>query len=153
MDKNNRNKISTPRSNSYLAYSCIKLLASRMMFWFDECLDSEHVPGVCTLSTHVKTKKTFGDQYFCRLLFIETHRFVARINGATTANVVETNLWHTVERSSAVECLNLNWESLDSNPLGCCFKFLEFVFLPRCHSSLSYINEYLAIGSCINVSE
>ena len=50
------------------------------------------MPGVCTLSTHVKTKKTFGDQYFCRLLFIETHRFVTRINGATIANVVETNL-------------------------------------------------------------
>ena len=54
---------------------------------------------------------------------------------------------------STVECRIRNQESLDLNPLCYRFEVWAFWFSPRCHSSLSCINEYLAIDSGGNVSE
>ena len=55
--------------------------------------------------------------------------------------------------SSAVECRTRTRESPGSNPLCYRFEVWAFSFSPRCPSSISCINEYLAIDSGGNVSE
>ena len=55
--------------------------------------------------------------------------------------------------SSAVEYQTLNQVSPGSNPLCYCFVVWTFLFSPRCPSSLSCINENLAIDGGGNVSE
>ena len=52
---------------------------------------------------------------------------------------------------SAVECWTCNRDSPGSNSLCCRFEAWSFLFSPRCHSSLSGINEYVAIDSGGNV--
>ena len=59
-----------------------------------------------------------------------------------------------VERgSSGVECRIHNREILGSNPLCCCFHAWAFSFSPRRPSSISSINEYLAMDGGGHVSE
>ena len=43
--------------------------------------------------------------------------------------------------------------STGSNPLSCCFQARAFLLFPRHLTSLSCINEYLAVDSGGNVSE
>ena len=54
---------------------------------------------------------------------------------------------------SAVECRTHNQGSPGSNPLCCRFEICPFPFSQRRHSSLSCINEYVAIDSGGNVSD
>ena len=60
---------------------------------------------------------------------------------------------HVERSSSAVKCWPLNRESPGLNPLCCCFEAWAFSFSTRSPSSLSCINEYLAIDSGGHVSE
>ena len=55
--------------------------------------------------------------------------------------------------SSVVKCQTNNRESLVLNPLCYHFEVCEFSFSPRCLSSLSCINEYVATDSGGNVSD
>ena len=57
------------------------------------------------------------------------------------------------QRGSAVECRTRNRECPGSNPLCYCFKSLAFSFSPHRPSSLSRINEYLALDIGQNVNE
>ena len=49
--------------------------------------------------------------------------------------------------------LDSQWRKPGFNPVCCYFEVWAYLFSPQCHSSLSYINEYLAIDGVENVSE
>ena len=82
-----------------------------------------------------------------QLLFCRYHQKMVTLVPPTITRV-------SVECSgSAVECRTRNQESPGSNPVCCYFEDWPFSFSPRRPSSLSCINEYLAIGSGENASE
>ena len=89
--------------------------------------------------------------------------FLPHNNGNTFLNVpyltlisgciVEiTTKFHAISMPCGARWLS-NRESPSSNPLRCCFEALAFLFSPRRLSSLSCINEYLAIDGGGNVSD
>ena len=143
MDKNNRNKVTGSHLTPIFVSS---VLPDEILIWWMPV----HMPGLCTLSTQVKTKKKFGDRYFCRLL--NRNAWVRGMDQwrrcISNSGQCRWNKWCSVEGSSWTgECHTLKWESLDSNHFCSCFESWTFLFVRSSMPQFTQLHKWVQLAA------
>ena len=130
--------------------SIFKAVYSRSMFWHyrhSKCHISGNNVNVACIVVSLFCPGCALFEYVIKCEYISTDKWL----NLTCAVTINTLLMQ--RGSSAVECRTHNRESVVRIPFFYRFEVWAFSFSPRHPSSLSCINEYLAIGSGGNVSD